>query len=212
MGLVVTVSGAVGGIGTSTFAYALALQQPERAVLIDAQPAGTPLDLLIGAEAEPGTRWRHVHVTADIGPETIRAALPSWQRIRFLSADRERTANAAALLHLVSALRADDLVILDIDARNPVLETLQPDLRVLLVPTTIYGLGAALCVEGAVPVLVETMPADFSVHDFAQYLPGVATFNHELAVWQLMRETSMPPLTSSVMRAAAAVMQHAGDR
>ena len=73
MGSVITVSGAVGGVGTSTLAYAIASQLPQSAVLIDAQPSGTPIELLIGGESEPGTRWHQIHVaTPDIDPKTVR--------------------------------------------------------------------------------------------------------------------------------------------
>ena len=213
MGLVVTVSGAVGGIGTSTFAYALALQQPAATVLIDAQPNGTPIDLLIGAERETGTRWRQVHVTTEIDSATVLAALPKWQSVHVLSSDREATANMSALGHLVAALREEHMIVLDIDARNPIVETVQPDLRVLLVPTTIYGLAAALASVslGSVVVVVESSLADFTEADLRRYLPqaSVAGFRHERGVWQSLRNATPPSMNTSVMNAAQAVYAYA---
>lgn len=212
MGLVVTVSGAVGGIGTSTFAYALALQQAS-SVLIDAQPDGTPIDLLIGAERETGTRWRQVHVTTGIDATTVLTALPQWQSVHLLSSDREATAHTGALTHIVAALREEHMVVIDVDARNPIIETVQPDLRVLLVPTTIYGLGAALASTSldCVVVVVESLLADFTIADLRSYLPQacVADIRHERGVWQALRNATPPPVNTSVMTAAQVVYAYA---
>jgi MinD-like ATPase involved in chromosome partitioning or flagellar assembly len=213
MGLVVTVSGAVGGIGTSTFAYALALQQQGASVLMDVQPDGAPLDLVIGAERESGTRWRQVHVTTDIKTDAVLAALPQWQGVHFLSSDREATANPGALVHLVEALREDHLVVLDIDARNPAIESIRPDARVLLVPNTIFGLGAALAtvtLASSVVIVASPLP-DLTTSDLQRYLPqsSCAVLQHERGVWQAMRNGMTPPTSSSVMTAAKAVFVHA---
>lgn len=213
MGSVVAVSGAVGGIGTSTLAYAIALQQPGSSVLLDAQPDGAPLDLVIGAERESGTRWRHVHVTTSIDAGAVLAALPVWHGVHFLSCDREATAHAGALVHIVDALRDEHLVVLDIDARSQVIERIRPDLHVLLVPNTIYGLGAALgSMPGARTLVVVDAPfPDFTARDVQQYLPqpSLAVLRHERSVWQAMRNAAVPPGSSSVMAVAKAVMTHA---
>lgn len=213
MGLVVAVSGAVGGVGASTFAYAMALQQPGSSVLLDAQPDGAPLDLVIGAERESGTRWKQVHVTTNIDAEAVLAALPAWQGVHFLSSDREATANNEALVHIVDALRHEYLVVLDVDARNQVIERIHPDVHVLLVPNTIYGLGAAL---GSMPstralVVVDSNLPDFTVQHVQQYLPQptLAVMRHERSVWQAMRNATVPPASSSVMAVAKEVLTHA---
>lgn len=212
MGFVIAVSGAVGGIGTSTFAYALALQARPDVVLIDARSDGTPLDLLIGAETEPGTRWHQIHVSrTDLDADMVLSALPEWQGIRFLSASRQGTAQAAALDVLTTTLRGDDhTLVVDVSARSSMLDLLQPDLHVLCVPNTIYGLGAALpsMRDDTVLVVMRSLTEDFRADDLGKYVPqprlGVVEPQREIAM--AMRARMPLPPKSSVMRAAADVM------
>lgn len=58
--VVVAVTGASGGVGASCLCVALAVSAARSggdAVLVDADPHGGGLDLLLGAEDEPGARW-----------------------------------------------------------------------------------------------------------------------------------------------------------
>ena len=75
----VVVAGAVGGCGASTLAAALAVRaaQHRRTLLVESDPRGTGLDLLLGVEGEPGLRLQDVR--ADLGgpdPEALWAAVP----------------------------------------------------------------------------------------------------------------------------------------
>lgn len=208
MGSVIAVSGAVGGIGTSTLAYALALQAGSAAVLIDARPSGVPLELLIGGESEPGTRWHQIHIAnAGIDPATVRNALPQWNGVRFLSANRFGTAHLPALTHLVTVLRnVPGQLIVDVDARSSILDALQPDLHVLMVPNTIYGLGAAVpCLrEHTALVIVRTHLEDFRTEEIGRYLsqPVYGTIEHERSVWVALRARAPLPMNASVMKTA----------
>ncbi|HVT20596.1 MAG TPA: septum site-determining protein Ssd [Mycobacteriales bacterium] len=62
---VVAVIGGCGGAGASTFASALAITAARsgRALLVDGDPLGGGLDVLIGAESAPGLRWNELAAT-----------------------------------------------------------------------------------------------------------------------------------------------------
>ena len=66
-GSLVAVVGAVGGCGTSTLAAAIAVRAANsgRVLLVEADPRGTGVDLLLGAEAEPGLKVEDVR--AELG-------------------------------------------------------------------------------------------------------------------------------------------------
>lgn len=93
-GSLVTVVGAVGGCGASTLAAALAIRAAEtgRALLVEADPRGTGVDLVLGAEAEPGLRVEDVR--AELGgpdPEALWGAAPAiGPRCRVLARGRGR--------------------------------------------------------------------------------------------------------------------------
>ncbi|GAA3516285.1 hypothetical protein GCM10022294_28230 [Dietzia aurantiaca] len=93
------VLGAVGGCGTSTMAAALAIRASprRRTLLVETDPCGTGLDLLLGIEDEPGLRLQDVR--ADLGgpdPEALWAAVPKARPGLGLLA-RSRTADAMAV-------------------------------------------------------------------------------------------------------------------
>lgn len=75
----VTVVGAVGGCGASTLAAALAVRaaRSRRTLLVETDPRGTGVDLVLGIEGEPGLRVEEVR--AELGgpdPEALWAAVP----------------------------------------------------------------------------------------------------------------------------------------
>lgn len=217
MGSVIAVSGAVGGIGTSTLAYALALRVASRAVLIDAQSSGVPIDLLIGGESEPGTRWHQIHLaSAEIDSETVRNALPQWNGVRFLSANRFGTAHMPALTHLVTALRSDlDYIVVDVDGRSSLLDALQPDVHVLVVPNTIYGLGAAVpsIRDNTALVVVRSHLEDFRAEEIGGYLsqPVFGVLEHERSVWMSLRMRAALPAHARVMQVAERIILRTAD-
>jgi hypothetical protein len=209
MGALITVSGAVGGIGTSTFAYGLALQFATGAVLIDAQPDGVSLDCLIGAEECAGIRWSQVRVrSADISAEAIRAALPQHHGVHVLASDAEATADAVAIPHLVTALlQADSPVVLDISARDGLREMLHPDLDVMLLPATLPGIVSAQASLRSDTRLVlvedgraEVLPAMVS-ESLEREIVGVVRWQR--AVLSAATAGVRPPATTDVMRVAA---------
>ncbi|HVU60274.1 MAG TPA: septum site-determining protein Ssd [Mycobacteriales bacterium] len=77
-GRVIGVFGGCGGAGTSTFSAALAMTAAARssAVLIDGDPLGGGLDVLLGAEASAGLRWGDVITTRGrLDPDSFAGAL-----------------------------------------------------------------------------------------------------------------------------------------
>ena len=79
-GRLVAVVGAVGGCGASTLAVALAVRASARgrALLVESDPRGTGVDLILGAESEPGLRVEDVR--AELGgpdPDALWEAVPA---------------------------------------------------------------------------------------------------------------------------------------
>lgn len=118
---VVGVVGAVGGVGTSALAAVLArlaVTAGRTTALVDLDPAGGGLEVLLGVEHDPGPRWSDV--LAERGgfpPELLMAALPQWHGTRVLSSDVRGGVPGAhpVALDAVGALtRAADAVLLDL--------------------------------------------------------------------------------------------------
>lgn len=217
MSQVIAVSGAVGGIGASTLSYAIALQSASTSMLIDAQAAGVPLEVLIGGEAQPGTRWHQIHLSsAAIDPVVVLNALPQWNGVRFLSANRFGTAHLPALAHLVAAMRDScDRIVIDVNARSSLLDAVQADVHVLIVPNTIYGLGAAVASmrDNTVLVVTRTHLEDFRAVEIGRYLtqPVLGVIEHERSVWMALRHRAAIPAQASVMRIAAQLTTRFSD-
>ena len=76
----VVVAGAVGGAGASTLAAALAqhaLDSRSRAVLVDLDPLGGGLDLMLGAETAAGARWDELAgITGRVDDRVLRRCPP----------------------------------------------------------------------------------------------------------------------------------------
>src|SRR5579875_2141374 len=84
---VVAVLGGSGGVGASTFAAALATAAG-RAVLVDCDPLGGGIDVLLGVEAVPGARWSGLRVNGGrLDPHALDEGLPRWRDVRVLAAD-----------------------------------------------------------------------------------------------------------------------------
>jgi hypothetical protein len=87
-GPVVAVIAGRGGGGASVFATALARSATE-ALLIDADPWGGGLDLLVGSEAVPGLRWPDLELRGGrLTYGALTQALPQHQGVRVLSGSR----------------------------------------------------------------------------------------------------------------------------
>lgn len=120
-GQVVAVMGTGAGAGASTFAAALAITaaaQRLRVLLVDADPLGGGLDLLLGLEDTPGVRWPDlVETRGRLASTALDEALPHVEGVAVLSWGRTGPLHAtpeamAALLDAGS--RGYDLVVVDL--------------------------------------------------------------------------------------------------
>ncbi len=118
---VISVIGGSGGAGASTFAAnlaAAAVTQGMSSVVMDLDQFGGGIDLILGAEEIPGTRWPDIDPGAGrIAADTLAAALPRVNGISFLS--QSRAPAGQQVLEVIAAVidaarRAFDLVVLDL--------------------------------------------------------------------------------------------------
>ncbi|MCV7368297.1 AAA family ATPase [Mycolicibacterium duvalii] len=87
-GPVIAVLAGRGGAGASIFATALARVAAE-ALLVDADPGGGGLDLLLGSETEPGLRWTDLSLTGGrLTYSALRDALPRRHDVSVLACRR----------------------------------------------------------------------------------------------------------------------------
>lgn len=118
-GPVVAVLGGSGGVGASTLAAALAQVGAERAeasALIDVDPLGGGLDLLLGAERVGGWRWPRLEA-ADGRLGDLRGYLPVVEGVTLVSMARGPAFDLSRepLAAIVGALRSwHSLVVLDV--------------------------------------------------------------------------------------------------
>lgn len=127
---VIGIVGGSGGAGASVLAAATAVQaarQDRRVLLVDLDPVGGGLDLLIGVEETPGLRWSGLSgARGRVAGSMLRDALPRVPALGGLGGDSglwvlsfdrgDRTeipADAGASV-AAAALRAFDLVVLDL--------------------------------------------------------------------------------------------------
>ncbi|GHH71728.1 septum formation initiator [Streptosporangium violaceochromogenes] len=123
-GHVVCVVGGRGGAGASVLATSLALsasRQSLRTLLVDADPLGGGLDVLLGQEAAKGARWPDlVAREGRVSFTALQAALPTFAELTLLSFHREEAEAipAEAMRSVLEAgRRGFDLVIVDLPRR-----------------------------------------------------------------------------------------------
>lgn len=126
-GVVVGVVGGRGGAGATVLSTALALSGLRaglRTMLVDADPLGGGIDLVLGAERDPGVRWSGLTgVRGRLPAGALQDALPSVGELTVLSWDRAGpdapdAAGADAMVALLAAARAgSDLVVVDLPRR-----------------------------------------------------------------------------------------------
>ena len=96
-GRVTAVLGGTGGVGTSTFTVNLAVtanRRGSRSLVIDADPWGGGLDLVVGAEEMTGARWSDLrHVSGHLPAGHLDAALPRIGDVSVLSCSRDDDAS-----------------------------------------------------------------------------------------------------------------------
>lgn len=157
---VVAVQGARGGAGASVLAGGLAMTAAEsgqRVLLVDADPLGGGIDLVLGCEDEAGLRWAEL-ADADgrMDAPALLSALPCRGDVAVLSFDRRHLdavppSAMAAVMHAGRAAR--DLVVVDLPRQlDPAAEVAlqSADQCLLVVPAEIRAVTAATKMVGTI--------------------------------------------------------------
>jgi len=159
-GRVLAVLGGRGGAGASVLAAAVAgaaADSGRRALLVDCDPLGGGLDLVLGAEDTAGLRWSGVALTGGrVAASALHDALPSsGGLLTVLSCGRDDTEPApeAVAAVLDAGRRAGDVVVCDLPRTlGPVARAVldRADNTVLVVPAEVRACAAAARVLAAV--------------------------------------------------------------
>lgn len=150
---VVAVVGGVGGAGASCYAASVAIEagrRGHRVLLVDGDPLGGGLDVLLGIENAEGQRWPAGPQSRAVTARSLTDALPQAGNVWVLTAGRaaEGDPESAAGL-LSSARRGFDVVVCDVDRHVDSLGSellAHALLTVVVVPEEVRSLAAAASV------------------------------------------------------------------
>jgi len=183
--LTLAVLGGRGGAGASTLACALAVtaaREGRRALLVDADPLGGGVDVLLGAERAAGVRWPELAASRGrVNAVELERALPLASGVRALSWDRGGLLGVpaeAVRTVLGAARRRGGLVVVDLPRRidEAAGEALaQCDAALLVVPAELRAMAAA----GRVAASARMRVADLRAVVRAR--PGAAAVAEEIA-------------------------------
>ncbi|WSY87532.1 hypothetical protein OH783_07630 [Kocuria rhizophila] len=162
LGRVYGVVGATGGVGASTVATWLAghfAARGHETALVDGDPLGAGLDLVLGEETADGLRWPELNqFSGAVAADQLWAAMPRVDALRYLSWDRHAThAETVPASTVVAALRGAAAVqVVDLSRADLERQARWCDAVVVLTPRTVRGVLAAehtVARCGAVPAL-----------------------------------------------------------
>ena len=157
---VVAVIGGRGGAGATVLAASLALTARRtglRCMLVDADPLGGGIDLVLGWESLEGLRWAALaETTGRVSAPALREALPgdaelsvlTWERTGALGVPAEAMVTA-----LDAGRRGNDIVVVDLPRRlddAAVVALAAADRTLLVVPAELRACAAAARVAEAV--------------------------------------------------------------
>jgi secretion/DNA translocation related CpaE-like protein len=211
-GRLVVVGGSCGGAGASTVATAVALAAAPGVTLVDADPWGAGLDLLLGAEGAEGLRWPELTgLRGRVAGDALLAALPTVGGISVVAASRSSplVVPAGALTAVVDAARSIGCpVVVDLPrsaGEDPPPVVADADLAVLVVPARLRAATAArLLVEtpdspwAAGHLVVRQVPGGLSRDEVADVVgrPVLAELGHDRSAVP-RGERGEPPLVSA---------------
>ncbi|MEU4169129.1 septum site-determining protein Ssd [Streptomyces sp. NPDC026665] len=165
--ITVGVLGGRGGAGASTLACALAItsaREGKRTLLVDADPLGGGLDVLLGGETAEGLRWPAFAASRGrVGGGALEESLPRLHALRVLSWDRSDTVTVppqAVRAVLAAARRRGGVVVVDLPRRidEGVAEILaQLDMGLLVVPADLRSVAAAGRVASAAGMVLRDL-------------------------------------------------------
>ncbi|WP_018531997.1 septum site-determining protein Ssd [Streptomyces sp. HmicA12] len=165
--LTVGVVGGRGGAGASTLSCALAVASAKagrRTLLVDADPLGGGLDVLLGGEAADGLRWpAFAQSRGRVGSTALEESLPRLHGLRVLSWDRgdlSAVPPEAVRAVLAAGRRMGGVVVVDLPRRvdaGSVEALAQLDLGLLVVPSELRAVAAARRVADAVGMVVRDL-------------------------------------------------------
>ncbi len=227
-GCALAVVGGRGGAGASVFAAAVAVtavRDGSRALLVDCDPLGGGLDLVLGAEDLGGLRWPGIGVEGGRVPATaLHAALPSPRvgrgggELGVLSCDRSAHGPAPAAVRAVveAGRRAGETVVCDLP-RYPteaaVAALSGADLVALVVPADVRSCAAgarvaALLAEHGRPVRLVVRgpaPGGIDAEEVARALglPVLAAMRPEPGLARALERGEAPARPRGPLAAAA---------
>jgi secretion/DNA translocation related CpaE-like protein len=165
--LTIGVIGGRGGAGASTLSCALAVtaaRTGRRTMLIDGDPLGGGLDVLLGGEQTEGRRWPDFAASKGrVAGGALEESLPRLHELRVLSWDRSdaMTVQPEAMRSvLAAARRRGGVVVVDLPRRvdEAVAEALaQLDLGLLVVPAELRAVAAAGRVASMVAMVLHDL-------------------------------------------------------
>ncbi|MFJ4964827.1 septum site-determining protein Ssd [Streptomyces sp. NPDC088729] len=165
--LTVGVIGGRGGAGASTLACALAVsaaRSGRRTMLIDGDPLGGGIDVLLGGERTEGMRWPDfAHSKGRLGGGALEDSLPALHGLRVLSWGRDDEVvipPQAMQAVLAAARRLGGVVVVDLPRRvdDGVAEALaQLDAGLLVVPGELRAVAAAKRVASTVGMVLKDL-------------------------------------------------------
>lgn len=202
--LTVGVIGGRGGAGASTLACALALASARaqvRTLLVDADPLGGGLDVLLGGETTEGLRWPAFAASRGrLGAGALEESLPQLHSLRVLSWDRGdhvAVPPPAVRAVLAAARRRGGVVVVDLPRRmdEGVAEALaQIDLGILVVPSELRAVAAAHRMAAATGMVLR----DLRVAVRQPYAPGLTA--HDVAALLGLELAGEVPVESALLR------------
>ena len=147
-GPVIAVVGGRGGAGASVFSAALA-SSVDDSLIVDLDPCGGGIDLLLGAESVPGLRWPDLgRQSGRLAWTAVRDALPRRAGVSILSGNRQfhEIEPGAVAAVLEAARRAGPTVVCDVPRQLTPAGTRAvqfADLVVVLTSCDVRGIAAA---------------------------------------------------------------------
>ena len=229
-GWLVVVGGSCGGAGASTVATSVALAAAPGALLVDGDPWGGGLDLVLGAERADGLRWPELStLRGRVAGDALLAALPEVRGVHLLAAGREAPGRVPdeALVAVVEAARSVGCcVVVDLSRAGPAdgsAVLADADLAVLVVPARLRAATAArLLVDApgsswaAAQLVVARVPGGLSCDEVAAVVgrPVLAELAHDRSAVPRGERGEPPDLAprSPLGAVARQILTTLGDR